>query len=673
MNLISVIVPIYNVEKFIKKCLDSIVNQTYKNLEIILVDDGSPDSCGKICDEYAQKDNRIKVIHKENGGLVSARNAGLEIATGDYISFIDPDDWIEKEMYEEMIKIAIEKNVDAVRCGHYRDDNETSEEHTCIFTENKLFNFKLDRDTLLDIFLSGKIGPNLWAMIIKKNCYDKIHNNYLTHFLGEDYIYVTELFCVIDSIYFYNKSFYHYYKNTTSMSYSLERAKKNINELIALYSIVISILEKYNCASQILIDDWKVCSFVLIYNKINMIFLQPQKISFVKELLSNNEIYKIIESINIEKLSFWKKIFLNLLKNKKYFALYCFIHFHNSYIENYENGIYRKIIKYKKYCSKKGKKEFYLFNVPTHGNIGDQAILQAERKMLTDCKINFMEIPTTEEKIYFNYLRNNIASNAIIGIHAGGFIGSQWIQDERLANKLVMEFYNHDIIIFPQTIYFKDDEFGKIELEKSIKSFSKARNLTIFTREIQSYNFAKKTYLNANIKLTPDIVLYLEKTNFNVQREKILLCLRNDVERKLTNNQKDEITNLVNSYGNYSFIDTVINKKLISKSNQKREVVSKLKEISSAKFVITDRLHGMIFCYLTNTPCIVLSNYNYKVEGVYQWLKDNCNYIIFEKNIDNLKNDIETLLNNKVQNNNCTFNFDELKKMLSNLYFDFGV
>ena len=88
-ELISVIVPIYNVEKYLHQCLKSIINQTYKNLEIILVDDGSPDSCPKICDEYSKKDKRIKVIHKENGGLSSARNAGLDVAKGEYISFID--------------------------------------------------------------------------------------------------------------------------------------------------------------------------------------------------------------------------------------------------------------------------------------------------------------------------------------------------------------------------------------------------------------------------------------------------------------------------------------------------------------------------------------------------------------------------------------------------------
>ena len=96
--LVSVIVPVYKVEKYLDKCIESIVGQTYENLEIILVDDGSPDNCPTMCDEWAQKDSRIKVIHKENGGLSSARNAGLDACTGDYIGFVDSDDWIEPDM-----------------------------------------------------------------------------------------------------------------------------------------------------------------------------------------------------------------------------------------------------------------------------------------------------------------------------------------------------------------------------------------------------------------------------------------------------------------------------------------------------------------------------------------------------------------------------------------------
>lgn len=116
---ISVIVPIYNVEKYIHKCIDSILSQTFTDFELILVDDGSPDKCGDICEQYAIKDDRIKVVHKENGGLSDARNAGMKYVNGIYIVFVDSDDWIESTMIEEMVKLIDEYNADIVQIGFY--------------------------------------------------------------------------------------------------------------------------------------------------------------------------------------------------------------------------------------------------------------------------------------------------------------------------------------------------------------------------------------------------------------------------------------------------------------------------------------------------------------------------------------------------------------------------
>lgn len=116
-SLISVLVAIYNVEKYLPQCIDSILTQTYHNLEIVLVDDGSTDNSGKICDEYAAKDSRVKVIHKKNGGLVSARNAGLDVATGKYIGFVDGDDWIEPQTYQSALELIEKYQADIVKWG----------------------------------------------------------------------------------------------------------------------------------------------------------------------------------------------------------------------------------------------------------------------------------------------------------------------------------------------------------------------------------------------------------------------------------------------------------------------------------------------------------------------------------------------------------------------------
>ena len=116
---LSIVVPVYNVEQYLHQCIDSILHQTFQDFELILVDDGSPDDCPKICDEYAKNDSRIKVIHKTNGGLSSARNAGLQIARGEYISFIDSDDFLDPITYTHVFSIFNKENVDVVIFGRY--------------------------------------------------------------------------------------------------------------------------------------------------------------------------------------------------------------------------------------------------------------------------------------------------------------------------------------------------------------------------------------------------------------------------------------------------------------------------------------------------------------------------------------------------------------------------
>ncbi len=127
-KLVSIIVPVYNVEQYLETCIESILNQTYRNIEVVLVDDGSTDSSGRICDEFALIDHRVKVIHKPNGGLSSARKAGIDVVNGSYAMFVDSDDWIELTMIEKMLGIAEQYNCDCVCCGYTRERGDASSE-----------------------------------------------------------------------------------------------------------------------------------------------------------------------------------------------------------------------------------------------------------------------------------------------------------------------------------------------------------------------------------------------------------------------------------------------------------------------------------------------------------------------------------------------------------------
>lgn len=168
--LISIIIPVYKVEKYLEKCIQSVINQTYKNLQIILVDDGSPDNCGKICDEYAQKDHRIEVIHKSNGGLSDARNKGLEIAKGEYIGFVDSDDYIESDMYEVLYNLLKQYNADVSICNFYT----VSQGKIAIKNVDNGIKEYNRSEILKEVLLDNNIQSYAWNKLYKKELFDEI-------------------------------------------------------------------------------------------------------------------------------------------------------------------------------------------------------------------------------------------------------------------------------------------------------------------------------------------------------------------------------------------------------------------------------------------------------------------------------------------------------------------
>ena len=151
-KMISIIVPVYMTEPYLRKCLDSIINQTYRDLEIILVDDGSPDGSPAVCDEYGEKDPRIRVIHKKNGGLSDARNCGLDIAAGEYIGFVDSDDWISPRMYENLMRVRDKYDVKIACCSQVATDGERETEPRDAGEERCLS----AAETFGEIFTSGR-------------------------------------------------------------------------------------------------------------------------------------------------------------------------------------------------------------------------------------------------------------------------------------------------------------------------------------------------------------------------------------------------------------------------------------------------------------------------------------------------------------------------------------
>ena len=229
---ISVIVPVYKVEKYLARCVDSIINQTYKNLEIILVDDGSPDGCGKICDEYAERDSRIKVIHKENGGLSSARNAGLDIATGDYIGFVDSDDFIDLDMYSLLYEMI--KNGDVEITG-VNGQSFVEEEHLkpWVVGREKLIKEMSGEDAVKGLLLRTFISSVCSKLFSAKLFENK---RFATGKLSEDALLLFEIFVYEKCRYRYvDDHYYFYFMRDDSICRSPERLSIYPAFLNALY------------------------------------------------------------------------------------------------------------------------------------------------------------------------------------------------------------------------------------------------------------------------------------------------------------------------------------------------------------------------------------------------------------------------------------------------------
>jgi len=243
MPKLSVIVPVYNTEKYLRECIDSILGQTFTDFELILVDDGSTDSSGAICDEYAEKDARIKVIHQENGGITVARKSGVRIARGEYVTFVDSDDWIEPEMYAAMLDCRQEAAPDIVICGLLMESSKG------VFPRKEVikagyYNKNRMRTDVYPIMLFEfvhcipAINPSLCNKLFKKQLFGNIIeqvNDTITY--GEDALCTYSSLLAADRIYIVDRNMYHYRNHPESACNTYSRS------LLDKFSLLITQLQ----------------------------------------------------------------------------------------------------------------------------------------------------------------------------------------------------------------------------------------------------------------------------------------------------------------------------------------------------------------------------------------------------------------------------------------------
>lgn len=306
------------------------------------------------------------------------------------------------------------------------------------------------------------------------------------------------------------------------------------------------------------------------------------------------------------------------------------------------------------------KNKMYIFGTPIHGNIGDQAIIIAEREFMKD---NFpkLKVIEVESKLVtkFSKILKNIIGNTTILIHGGGFLGTIWMNEEEMFRTTVKTFTENKIIVFPQTVYFSNDNQGKEILKESRTIYSSHKKLVICCREQYSYDFMKKEMPECNVILVPDMVIYLKAIRNIEDKQDVLFCIRNDREK--VNYDLSIIESKIEKQYNIDYTDTVIPKKIFP-YNRRKILDNKLEQFTKYKLIVTDRLHGMVFALLAQTPCIVLENKSYKVKGVYEWIKE-AKYI----KLCDIKKIDENIVNQLVSIENYEYNREKIIKEYKSL------
>ena len=418
--LISVIVPVYKVEAYLHKCVDSILAQTYENIEIILVNDGSPDNCGAVCDEYAANHNHVRVIHKENGGLSSARNAGVDIAGGRYIGFVDSDDYISPDMYEKLFNAIADADLAICNCIWVDESGTPCEEVPQIKKEATL-----TREQALEILMESRNNVayvTAWNRLYKSELLKavrfpvgKIHEDEFTvhHFFNE----CKKIAVITDGLYFYVqregsitgltgtqftvkgldgidalRDRYKFFKSLGHKKYS-RRLFRRVFRRSRLYVFKLKGAGRGRAFRQFLNDFFTL--------------LITPNLWLVPALMFRNFLVKRAEPLS-ERIR--RARLLRGIKSKV-------------------NSI-----------RKREKSVIFLLSTPTHGNLGDHAIAYAEIRFLKKVGLGerFMELNADFYTLETEWLqRDVIRPEDIILIHGGGFLGTLWEEEDDRATDII--------------------------------------------------------------------------------------------------------------------------------------------------------------------------------------------------------------------------------------------
>ena len=628
-DLISVIVPVFRVEKYLRRCVDSIRSQTYENLEIILVDDGSDDNCPAMCDALQREDPRIRVVHRENGGLSAARNSGIDIAKGKYLAFVDSDDCISPDYVDFLYRTIRETGSQIAQCRFacFRD--------TPVYDRACPAPRVYDREQMLrnlstpDMNVCSVVA---WTKLYEAQLFRELR--YTAGKLHEDEFTTYQVFDRAEKIAYIDCALYGYFENASGIT----GARIHAGRLDALEAFLeryrYYLYKGYNSLLSVTADH-------LADNLIRLAGLQKQATDPAQYEKRLKSLFSRIKAeVSPHHWNRHNRLLIGVSRDPA--ALRCSQQLY--LLAGRVSGklgigkLRRRIAGAKQQAAYDHELEKVLADYHTNSvlllgsieydNLGDHAIIYAQKKFLE----KLAPVIEIRDALYLHtrqQLRKRILPHTLITIPGGGNMGDLWFADEQRRRWILEDFPNNPIVVFPQTISYSDTPEGQQALKDSEALYNSHKNLTLCAREEASFLQMKALYPSCRVLLVPDIVLWLPTMEQGSRKDIACLCFREDAERATSVELRQTLASLVAQKGFTPQEISTVSKTDISCADREAALQAIWKQLLSAQLCVTDRLHGMIFCYLTKTPCVVFDNDNHKIRNTYEKWLQGCDYIFF--------------------------------------------
>ncbi|MBN2557809.1 MAG: glycosyltransferase [Clostridia bacterium] len=643
---VSVIIAVYNCEEHIEECVESIISQTYGNIELILVDDGSTDMSGMICGEFAACHEWITCIHGENEGLSAARNKGLDEACGEYVIFMDADDHAEPDMVKTAVEKIAKTGADACIWGYYADFVDNAG-HKIKTIEHHCMEGLYAGPGLGDIAGTGGATSFLgyaWNKIYKRGLIEQGGHRFEKGLsLIEDIVFNSQVLSQCKGICFIDRLFTHY----------MQRPAQSLGK--KFHEGHFRLMQRASGSIRTLYEAWGSDTAAVneIVGRVSFGYLKSSLISLQLSELGMKRKKQLLDefigsptgrellrsggpgSLADRAVSLMLECGLTGLVLLAYGARVR----RSSQPGCSENGEYIKksairLKLFARYMLSPGKGEFpgarpgvkkiVVALAADYGNLGDAAITVAQSKYLEKRfhGYSIVDFPISATFTGMKRLRKSLSKEDIITLTGGGNTGDRYDDIEYCRQFIIKRFRKNAIFSFPQTVEFSRTPSGARALARAVKVYSGHRELVLSARDRKSYEEYRRSFKDNECVLAPDAALLLEAGVKAYERSGILMCMRNDGEKKISAESEHELFRRLSGVCETKMIDTHIDRRGMTPLQREEELEKLLDEIKKARLVVTDRLHGMIICAVAKTPCIALDNGNRKISGFYEcWLK----------------------------------------------------